>query len=173
MSADEWKLLAEAYQREAVKQKERAEWSNNARRKLLHMAHRYMTAKNEAETRTKLAEEKLYGPACPNEECPDYDGAHPFHDNVVERFWREKQKEYVPRSELARVTGLWKKAENDLTIALDAADRIIVANERLEAALKAERERCAAVVREECVNGCDLCGADADEAVRRILGGEE
>lgn len=29
------------------------------------------------------------GPTCPNQECPDYDDYHPYHENQVEGLWRK------------------------------------------------------------------------------------
>lgn len=60
-----------------------------------------LTKSNLTEAKRQLAE--LQGPECKDKECPDYDGSHPFHDNAVERFWREKQKEYVHKSEHERL----------------------------------------------------------------------
>jgi len=60
----------------------------------------------ETKRQLKEANEELAkhrGPECKDKDCPDYDGAHPFHDNEVERFWREKQKDFVLKSEHERL----------------------------------------------------------------------
>lgn len=45
------------------------------------------------------------GPRCitPDDECLDYDGAHPYHENSIEKFWDKKQKDYVHKSDYERI----------------------------------------------------------------------
>lgn len=69
------------------------------------------TKKELEEAKKELAKHR--GPECKDKECPDYDGAHPFHDNEVERFWREKQKEYVLKSEHERLLNWASKVIGD------------------------------------------------------------
>ena len=52
--------------------------------------------------------EQWTGPTCPNDECPDYDGAHPYHFNAVEKFWTERQKHVVVEEVVSSL-----KAQND------------------------------------------------------------
>lgn len=56
------------------------------------------------------------GPECPNKECEDHDGNHPYHDNVVERFWRAVNDSYEgrtkPGGEFSTIVGAKKWGED-------------------------------------------------------------
>jgi len=73
---------------------------------------------------------KMNGPFCENGDCLDFDGAHPFHFNAVERAFREGQDKLRPllaeAEENAKfwqdAAGFWKEAHRKVKHALDITE---------------------------------------------------
>lgn len=59
----------------------------------------------------------LRGPKCPDENCLDYDGEHPYHNNVRVQAWEKAQKELVRplQEQLAILTAQLAEADVDIT----------------------------------------------------------
>lgn len=61
----------------------------------------------------------LRGPKCPDENCLDYDGEHPYHNNVRVQAWEKAQKELVRplQEQLAILTAQLAEQEAALVLA--------------------------------------------------------
>lgn len=82
---------------------------------------------------------KVRGPECQNKECLDYDGEHPFHQNIAAVAHEQAQKPMREEIEKRKALAEGLKAKNEALMAriLEMADQAIAARKWFELDTKA------------------------------------
>lgn len=94
--------------REGVKSPQ--EWARQGEAWLEGLQRERDEARAEVERLTAELE-KFRGPVCPSAECPDYDGEHPYHQNVAVKAHEECQRRLRP--EIERLRAALAESEQD------------------------------------------------------------